>query len=156
QVARVLRTDSGNDLPWPTANDTAHSGSYLTENSPASDSTDPSFGQVVFKAWVLTSGVERVPVPLLEDNAVNLEAELGKMMGVRIARAENPAFTTGSGVSGPTGVIEAGYEAGQLADHTKGVQYADAVTLMMAVDPAYRDSPDAAFMLNNRTMATMM
>jgi HK97 family phage major capsid protein len=150
QVASVIRTESGNDLPWPTANDTTNEGAYITEGSAATDTTDPAFNHVVFKAYQLSSKIVRVPVPLLEDNGVNLEEELGKMLGVRLGRRENRAFTTGAGSTEPTGVVGAATLGADIA----GTQlvYEDLVDLEHSVDPAYRESPDAAFMAHSDTI----
>ena len=48
QVARVVTTSTGNDLPWPTSDDTSNSGELLAENASIGSSTDPSFGVVTF------------------------------------------------------------------------------------------------------------
>jgi hypothetical protein len=48
-VADVMRTTSGNDLPWPTVNDTTVKGAILAENNQVSAS-DMSFGVIVFHA----------------------------------------------------------------------------------------------------------
>lgn len=51
QVANVIRTDSGNDMPWPTANDTGNQGAIVAEEASFGSSVIPSFNRVLFKAY---------------------------------------------------------------------------------------------------------
>ena len=106
EVADVMRTQSGNDLPWPTLNDTTVKGSILGENVVVSTS-DVSFGTIVFHAYKYTSGLALVPVELMEDSAFNLASTLGDLLGIRIGRIQADHFTTGSGGGQPTGVVTA-------------------------------------------------
>ncbi len=92
QVAEILTTDSGNDLPWPTANDTGNVGELLGENNPANDTgADPLFGCVKFGAHTISSKVVRVPIALIEDTGIDLAARWAACWANGLAVACRPS-----------------------------------------------------------------
>ena len=137
EVSEIIRTDKGDDKPWPTADDTSNQGEYLGEAKTIGSSVDPTFGAVVWGAHKCSSKLIKVPVELLEDSAFNMPMILGEMVGERIGRRSNLAFTTGTGVKEPRGIV---------IDATLGVTAASATViaadelfnLVHSVDPAYR------------------
>ena len=66
--ARVISTSSGNPLDWPTVDDTANVGEWLSENSTVGQA-NPSTGQVVFGSNVVDSKQVLVSIQLLQDSA---------------------------------------------------------------------------------------
>jgi len=150
KVAQVLRTTSGEQMPYPTVNDTGNVGAILTEGSAAADDVDPTFGQIIFNSYVFTSKILRVPATLLTDNAVNLEARLGELLGERIGRSQSAYFTTGTGTSQPKGIVTAA-ASGATAAAANAVAYADLVNLQASVDAAY-DS-ECSWMAHQATIA---
>lgn len=153
QSCDVFHTDQGNDLPWPTANDTGNTGVLVTENSTLAEQ-DTTFGQKVFKAYKYSSKLIKVSRELLEDSAVDLGTELGKMLGERIARITNTNFTTGTGASQPEG-ISVGAGLGKTAASNAAITADEMIDLFHSVDPAYRSSPKTRWMLNDATMAAI-
>lgn len=135
-VATVMRTATGNDLPWPTVNDTANKGAILQENTTVTPQDMP-FGAVVYHAYKYTSKLVLVPVELLEDSAFNLATTLGELLGIRIGRIQADHFTTGTGAAQPTGLITAA-TSGVTAAADNAVAADDLYTLKHSVDPAYR------------------
>jgi HK97 family phage major capsid protein len=157
QAARVVNTETGADMPWPTANDTANTGALLAETSAANDTTDPTLSEVVLQAFLYTSKIVRVPNQLLQDAAFAMESELAKLLGVRLGRIMNTHGTTGDGSSKPRGVVTAA-----LADTTPvipasatALAYADLVKLQHAVDPAYRNKPKTAWMFHDKILEVL-
>lgn len=149
QVADVIRTDSGNDLPWPTANDTSNTGELLGEATSFGSSVDPTFGQVIFKAWKYSSKPVLVSTELLQDSAFDMGARLGEMLGIRIGRIQNAHFTTGAGTTLPKGLVVA---AGTFAAADDLVIASDDIIgLEHSVDPAYRMG--ASFMMHDSILA---
>lgn len=146
----VFKTDTGNDLPIPTANDTSIVGELLGENTTATTG-DVAFGQVIMKAYKYSSKVVLVPFELLQDSAFNIESFLAKKLGERIGRITNTHFTTGDGTGKPQGVIT-GATLGKAgaAGQTTSVTYDDLVDLIHSVDIAYR--ANAQFMFNDSTL----
>jgi len=150
QVADVLRTNSGNDLPWPTVNDTTNLGSILSENTTVAP-LDVPFGQIVFHAYKYTSNLVLVPVELMEDSAFDLAAELGRLLGIRIGRITANHFTTGTGAAQPTGVVTAATQGPQGLS-TSAILSDDLYNLKHTVDPAYRTGPGVGFMLHDKVL----
>lgn len=137
-AASVLRTDSGADLPIPTANDTGQSGMILAENTQVSQQ-DVVFAQLVLQAFKYSSKMILVSVELLQDNVINLAQFLGTALGTRIGRITNNHFTVGTGSGQPNGIVTASSQ-GKVGTtgQTLSVIYDDLVDLEHSVDPAYR------------------
>ncbi len=146
QVATVMRTASGNEMPWPTVNDTSNKGARIDENTAVGEQ-DVSFGQVVFRAYKYTSKMVKVPVELLEDSAIDLVAYLSQAMGTRIARITNEEFTTGDGSAKPEGIVTGATEGKDAASST-ALDPDEILDLIHSVDPAYR-MQGASFMMND-------
>ncbi len=145
-----LTTSSGNDIPVPTDNETSAAGAYVAENT-AIGEQDVTFGQKSLKAWTVTSKIIRVPIQLLQDSAFDVEAYLARKIGERIGRAEAAMFATGSGVSQPEGLITAA-TVGATASGTNTLKYADFVSLVHSVDPAYRVGPAVRLVMSDSAL----
>lgn len=158
KVADVMRTDTGNDLPWPTSDDTSNTGSIVGENVALGDATAVAFGQIIFRAHTWTSKIIKVPFTLMEDSAFNLAAILGSMLGERIGRIQNTHYTTGDGVNQPRGFVTACLgvaSSGAIvsAAATGSISVDDIIDLIHGVDPAYRDG--ANFMLHDTVLQSI-
>jgi len=149
EVARTFRTATGNDLKWPTANDTTNVGELLSENSPVSQ-INPSFSNITLNAYTFSSKMVNLSNQLLQDSAFDLDGWLTKTLAERIARASNYYFTVGTGSSQPNGVSHAAV-AGPTSAQTLLVGYDDLVSLEHSVDPSYRKG--ATFMLRDSVLA---
>ena len=145
QAAEVMRTAGGNDMPWPTANDTTNKGAIVGENT-AVTNQDVSFGQKVWRAYKYTSKMILVPVELLEDTVFDLPSILGEMMGERIGRIQNDHFTTGTGAAQPYGVVT-GATLGKTTAGATAITWDEVFDLLHSVDPAYRGN--ASFMMHD-------
>lgn len=148
-VSDVIRTDGVGDLPIPTVNDTANKAVILAEATDFGASVDPSFAQVVLKAFKYSSKPVLVSTELLQDSAFDLGARIGEMLGIRIARGQNEHFTTGAGTTLPKGVLVAGTAVNAADDVT--ISADDVITLIHSVDPAYRNN--ARFMMHDAILA---
>lgn len=152
-VAEVITTETGATLPWPTNDDTANVGAILAENSQVTEQ-DVTLGTNDIGAYMYTSKLVRVSLQLLNDNAFDLESWLAGVLGRRIGRAQNQHFTTGTGTAQPEGV-QTNSVIGKTGTtgQTTSVTYDDLIDLIHSVDPAYRNSGRAQFMLNDTTLA---
>jgi HK97 family phage major capsid protein len=149
---RVIRTETGADLPWPTTNDTAQKGQIIAENAQANEQ-DVAFAQLVLNSFLYSSKIVRVSVQLLQDNAVNVPSLLGELLGERIGRILNEHFTTGTGTGQPNGIITAaptGFTAPNGDSQTTTWKYSSIVELEHSVDPAYRRG--ASFMMADSSL----
>lgn len=149
QVADVLRTESGNDLPWPTVNDTSNKGAILVEAQNVSTNVQPLFGQLVLHAYKYTSGLVQVPTELLQDSAFDLAAYLASALGTRIGRIQADHFTFGTGASQPNGFANAA-AIGITAASSIAIAADEIYGLKHSVDPAYR--PQASWMFHDQIL----
>jgi HK97 family phage major capsid protein len=147
--ARVYPTDSGNDLPFPTVNDVSNTGRLLAEETQATQ-TLLTFGQKILKAYVFSSDMVPVSFQLLQDSAFDPQTMLNELLAERCFRCEDGYFTTGTGSSQPGGFV---------AQSIKGADFAaTALTrlvildLLHSVNKAYRNSPRAAWAMNDSTL----
>lgn len=155
-IVDVLTTASGTDLLWPTNDDTANEGAILDENTQISEQ-DVAFGQGKLKAYTYTSKLIRVPLQLLQDSAIDIEAFLARRIGERIGRAVAGHIATGAGTTQPVGVANetVGFGVGVTGatGNTTTVTYDSLVDLEHSVDPAYRGS--AQYAMNDLTLAAI-
>lgn len=148
QVSQIIRTATGGEMPWPTADDTSNTGEIIGEDSTASEA-DPTIGQQIWRSYLYSSKVIRVSNALLEDSAVNLAAELGMMLGERLGRIHNTHFTTGTGSNQPRGVITDA-TVGKTTASATAITADEVLDLIASVDPAYR--ANATFMCHDTIM----
>ncbi len=156
---RVVTTSMGNTLQWPTMDDTLNAGNWLSVNS-AVTQQNPSFGQVTFTSNLASSQQVLVPVQLLQDSAFDIESELQDAFAIRLHRVTNAAYTNGTGVGQPNGIvpqitnirIATGSSVNDGGTETGGTSIGtdDLVGLIDLVDPAYR--PGAMFMAHWSTI----
>lgn len=151
-VTRQLVTAAGNPLTMPTVNDTGNTAVLLSESIAASED-DTEFGQVTLGAYKYTSGMIKVSNELLQDTAINLEAELRTLMAERFGRGIGAALTTGSGSSQPTGIVTGATSGVSAAAST--LDFDDMIELEHSVNSAYRRSPNTAFMFNDATLSAL-
>jgi len=148
QVCRIVRTASGNDLPWPTVDDTSNSGALLAEATTIGASVDPTFGVTTFNAYKYSSKPILVSQELLEDTAFNLGEVIASLLGERLGRATAAHMTTGTGSSQPNGIVTAA-GTGVTAASATAITGDEIIDLAHSVDPAYRGLSSVGFMMND-------
>ncbi len=146
----IIRTDTGGPLPIPTVNDSTNVGHLVTEGTTIV-TTDVTFAQLVLDAWKYTSDKVLVSTELMQDNSVNLPMLLGRILGERIGRATNVAFTTGTGTGQPNGIVNAATFTQLATGSSSSLSLTNLVNLYHSVDPSYRDG--AKWMFNDSTLA---
>ncbi len=137
QVATVIRTATGSDMPIPTSDDTSNKGAILSENTQVSQ-VDITFGQLVMQAYKYSSKSVLVSQEFLQDSSIDVNGFIGNALGERIARIQNDHFTTGTGSSQPNGIVTAATSSSVTFSGTATVTYDNLVDLVHSVDPAYR------------------
>jgi len=149
EVADILRTAQGNPMNFPTSDGTSEVGELLAENATAAD-LDISFGVKSLPTYKYSSKTVAVPIELLQDSNVDIEAFVRGRLVTRLGRITNQHFTTGTGSGQPNGVVTAA-GAGKVGTtgQTTSVIYDDLVDLEHSVDPAYRKSRKCGFMMND-------
>lgn len=146
QVAEIMYTSDGNEMDWPTADDTSNEGVLVSEAADASATADPSFGNMKLNAYKLSSKFVKISQELLEDNAVGLGDRIGGMLGERLGRGGSNYWTTGTGSSQPNGIVTAS-TLGVTAASATAITADELMKLVHKVDPAYRQG--AGFMLHD-------
>lgn len=154
EVARIVRTATGADMPWPTVNDTNQVGAILDINTQVANQ-DVAFNQLVLKAFKYSSKQVLVPIELMQDSATDIPSLLGDLLGERIGRIQNTHFTTGAGTTLPFGiVIQAAAGPAPTGTVAAGFTYPNIVDLEHSVDVSYRRQ-GAAFMMNDVVVARL-
>lgn len=151
-VARVITTATGADLPMPSVNDTANTGELVAESA-AVTAQDISFGQIIMKGYKYSSKTVLVPIELLQDSAFDVETEIKALLAERLYRITNTHYTTGDNSSKPQGAVP-GATLGKTgaSGQTTSIIYDDLVDLIHSVDPAYRKNPSTQFMFNDSSL----
>jgi HK97 family phage major capsid protein len=149
-VARVIQTEGGNAIDFPTVNETAQEGELIGENTTAT-AGDIVFGTTDIGAYKYSSKIVTVPIELIQDGRIDIEAYVNRALADRLARVTNRHFTVGDGVNKPRGAVTAS-SAGKVGagGQVASVTYDDLVDLEHSVDPAYRTS--ARFMFHDGTL----
>lgn len=173
-VAEIMDTATGQPLPYPTDNDTTVSGELVGEGIQVTEK-DVLIGQVLFGAYKFSSKMVKLTLELMQDSAFDMESYLKKKLAIRIGRAYNTYFTTGTGTNQPNGIVTAvvaacgtpnaaggqaygtpliasGAAANDGGSETGGTSIgsADLDNLEHTVDPLYRRG--AAYMFHDQTL----
>lgn len=148
-IARVIRDNSGNPFTWPTINDTTNKGRLLSINTQVT-TTDFAFGLVTFGAYKFSSDQVLVPWELAISSGVELDDLIKELLSERVGRIFADYTIDGTGTSQPEG-IEA-CTLGATATDPTALAYADLVSLLHSVDPAYR-VPTCKWAFNDATLA---
>lgn len=178
-LCRIVKTDSGNEMPWPTQNPTAIVGSYITENTQLG-LQDYAFGQGIMYAWTITSNIILASLQIINDSAFDVDSFVTDRMGEAIGRKVAAELHTGTGSSAMTGVHQAlssftradsgGYYQPAAAETAywlaKGssatatlanseISFSSVLGMIHYVDPAYRASGRATFVLNDTALTNL-
>ena len=151
QNAEILRTSTGQDLPWPTCDSTSQLGELIGENQTVA-AADIVFGVRVVRAYKYSSREVACPVELLEDSAIDLVGFIADRLGERIGRITKLHYTNGS-PSGPSGIVpDSG--TGVTAASPTAFTADEIIELVHSVDPAYREFGAApGFMMSDGCLA---
>jgi HK97 family phage major capsid protein len=152
-VTTEMVTASGNPIKIPTVDDTTVTAVAHTENTALTDDggSDVTFGQKSLDAYAFDTEFVRWSWELDQDSIFNMEALLGSLLGERLGRIANLRLTTGTGSSQPNGIVTAS-TLGVTAAAVAAITFDEIIDLEHSVDPAYRSSPKAAYMLNDSTL----
>jgi HK97 family phage major capsid protein len=152
-VTFELRTTSGNSMKLPTVDDTSKTAGAHTEGGTVTDdgSEDVTFGQKSLDAYAFDTEWVKWSWELDMDSIFNMEALLGMLLGERLGRTANSQLTVGTGSSAPNGIVTAS-GLGVTAASATAITSDEIIDLEHSVDPAYRQSPKAAFMFNDAVL----
>jgi HK97 family phage major capsid protein len=151
QVCRVIRTATGNALPWPKVDDTSNTGVLLAEATTFGTSVDPTFSAVTFNAYKYSSKPVFVSYEILRDSAFNLSSLIADMLGERLGRIEGSETTTANGSAKPNGIVNAA-GTGVTSASATAFTADELIDLVHSLDPAYRNGPSVGFMFHDTAL----
>lgn len=155
EAVDVFATSDGQDYPWPTVDDTANSGAIVTEASGIGSSSDPTFGQVVFKSFDYYSPIVKISNQLLRDSSRDIPSLLAELFAERMGRALDTAIvSTNAGSSAPEGMLYGVSAANNLASGN-AITLAKLLELEASVPIAYRNLPGTGFLMSDATWQTI-
>ena len=157
RLAGSVTTTQGNPMSWVTSDATSEEGERIAENQPASD-LDPSVGTRPLGVHKYSSKVISVPMELLQDSAVDVQALVQRIIRTRLGRIQNREFTFNNSGSDPVALIQAA-STGKVAatGNTTTITYDDLVDLIDSLDVAYTDDAETMpqFMTNQVLRRTL-
>jgi predicted phage gp36 major capsid-like protein len=129
-LATIIETSTGNPLPWPSTDDTSNLGSILGENVAS--------------------------LQLMQDSAFDLDSFITGRLSERIGRAVAQHLVNGTGTAQPQGVLASGAVTNNTTlptGNTVKLTYAGLVALSHSIDPAYRASGNARFLMSDAALS---
>jgi HK97 family phage major capsid protein len=158
----IMRTATGQPLPWPNDNDTTNTGELVGEGAAVSEG-DLTLGNIVFGAFKYSTKMIKVSIEMLQDSAFDLESYVKDKFAIRLGRIINTHTTTGAGTTLPKGIVPAstvgptatGASLNDGGTETGGTSIGsdDLIELEHSVDKSYRR--DAAYMAHDSTIKTL-
>lgn len=154
-VAKTIKTASGAQMQFPTADATGEVGAILGQNATTAR-VDTTFGNVALDVYKYSSNDIALPFELLQDSFIDIEAYVQGLLAIRLGRIQNTHFTVGTGTGQPRGVVT-GSSQGRVGTtgQTLTVIYDDLVRLEHSVDPAYRGAAGVGYMMNDASLAVI-
>lgn len=144
--ADIIRTETGNDIPFPINDDNSNTGELISESGDfSSSSADLVFSSYTMKAYKMSSKMVKVSEELLQDNGVNIVAYLAKKLGIRVGKVSNTYYTTGTGSSQPKGFLQT---RGKVTASTSTFTLAEMASFQDSIDPAYRNGKKVAWSMH--------
>lgn len=143
RFAETITTSQGNDLSYPTTDGTSEEGEIIAQNTTATNA-DVTFGTRALTVYKFSSKVVAVPIELLQDSQIDVEALVKARLRTRIGRIQNRMFTSGTGTAQPTGLAVAA-SVGKVGTtgQTTTIIYDDLVDMIDSLDVAYTDEGDS-------------
>jgi HK97 family phage major capsid protein len=168
EVSNVLETPTARLFSLPSDSDAisasgSGSGEFMSENQSVSDADVAGINQQTLGGYLVSSKMVKMSISLLEDAGFDAPSYIAGRLGLRLGRAMEPMFTTGSGNGQPTGFITGATQAAIAvgASQNDGISGAnsigssDVAALEASVDYAYRKQ-GAIFMCNPSTTLQAM
>jgi HK97 family phage major capsid protein len=154
EVARVANTSSGRvEIPKRTGEMTA---TWRGQEGEDPGSTEPNYGQAALEVGELAAYID-VSNQLIDDAALDLEAELAIDFAEEFGRAEGAAFVKGQGGREPVGLINTQEIERVDTGEATGFPTSDPadviIDLFHALPSAY--AANATWGMNRSTMATL-
>jgi HK97 family phage major capsid protein len=147
--ATIMNTTSGENIQIPVT--TAHGGATLVPEAGTIPQNDPAFGTRTIGAYKYGVLI-RVPRELIDDTAVDLLGYLARQAGRAVGNVFGADLITGNGTGKPLGLAASTTLGITGGTGVAGVPTFDnLIDLFYSVSAPYRNSPDAAWLINDVT-----
>jgi len=153
-AARIIRTNTGGDLPWPTVDDTAEEGVQLGEGVTMSSQEIATDG-FTLKAWKFATGAITVPMELLQDDGYGFVSEIPQFGAERINRITNRLMTTGNGTTTCQGITIGAANSG-VTITANTITRAKLIDLIHSVNYAYRSGGKGKLMFSDAILSSII
>jgi HK97 family phage major capsid protein len=150
-VCDIQTTSKGEQINWPTNNDTTNVGRWLAENAAATN-TDLVFGTTAINAWTASSDYIPVSAQLIQDSSFDIAQFIVNALSRRLGRLSNTGYTVGDGSSKPTGIVETS-TLGKAAAAITATTFNEMLDLKFSVDRDYRTN--GTWMFNDNTLLSL-
>lgn len=159
RVTQKVTNNDGRPMKLSFSNDTANGLTLLaTEGTSSPAETDPAFVSVLSNVDTVTGGLVKVSFQELEDSAFDLDSWIREKFAIRYARGVEKAVTLGTDSAGTAlpsqasgGIISVAAVGTVTGTIAAGIGWTDLTNLYAALDPAYADNPDAAWVMKSST-----
>lgn len=152
QLAKVQQT-SGNSIEIPVRRGVL-SASWVAETNTRTETLGQNYGKAVIPTHEMYA-FSLFSRQLLEDEYFDLQAEIQADMAEQFAVAEGAAFVNGTGVGKPRGFLANVTTNITTAASSSAIAYADVVKTFMALKPAYRNSPNCKWVMNQAVLSVI-
>ena len=150
-VCDIQTTSKGEQINWPTNNDTANVGRWLAEKVAATQ-TDTVFGTTFINAWTASSDYIPVSNQLIQDSSFDIVGFIVSILARRLGRLSNTGYTVGTGSSQPTGITVTSL-IGKAAAADDATTFVELLDLKHSVDPDY--AVNGSWMFSNNTLLAL-
>lgn len=107
---QVFQTGTGNDLPFPTMDNTAENNTAVyAEAAEIGAADDPTIGRKTLKSFTVSSGLLYATKQFLRDSTFPAEQWIVSKLAEAIAIKQNNQFTVGAGSTAPQGIVTGVY-----------------------------------------------
>lgn len=149
-LATVTATSAG-ELVMPKLTSTS-TAAWVSSETGTRTASEPAFGQVTITAHEASVYID-CSQRLLEDAAVNIEAELSRMLATEFGRLEGSALVDGDGVGKPRGIMAHPDLPTLKNGHVSTLNSDKLISLMYGVKAAYRAR--GSWLMNGSTIAAV-
>ena len=156
-VARVVNTSHGNDILWPTFDNTSGTAVIHVENEEVAN-VDKTVGQMTVKAQAHATASFPVSLELIRDASFNIYELIGSALGEDIGRFQNNKFTVGTGTSGDAAYqgIVTGSTAGKTCASATDFTWLEIMDLIASIDYSHQKSPNFGLMMHFSTYSKLL
>ncbi len=152
RLATVDRIARGGESSYPTIDDRTNGTGALLGESEQESEVSVVFSSANLRPYKVTSGKVLVPHELTED-APRFAAQMGAILGRRIARIQNSLATNGTGTGQPQGVVTGSTKVS--AASATAIAPGDLFDLLANVAAGVFDSAAPVFMMTQTTWSVI-